>query len=96
LLVVTCAIFWIVIAPQVDLDPATPLNIEALFFAIVALALFLTVSSSGTLNSRRLAPWTLAFPRLARCASSIASHHCASSAACANNGEIFGGEQPWA
>lgn len=45
LVIVMLAIFWILVAPQVDLDPATPLNLETIFFAVVAISIMLEVQA---------------------------------------------------
>jgi hypothetical protein len=39
LAILLVAILWILIVPNVDLDPAPPMNIEALFFIVVAICL---------------------------------------------------------
>jgi hypothetical protein len=39
LAILMIAILWILIVPNVDLDPATPMNIEALFFVVMAICL---------------------------------------------------------
>lgn len=41
------AIYWILVMPQVDLDPATPLNLEVLFFAVIALSVLLGSNEAG-------------------------------------------------
>lgn len=37
LVVVMLTILWILVAPNVDLDPAPPLNLEAFFFFVMAI-----------------------------------------------------------
>ncbi len=48
------AIYWILVVPQVDLDPAPPLNLEVFFFAIVAISVLLGVHELGRLQFRKL------------------------------------------
>jgi hypothetical protein len=42
------AIFWILIVPNVDLDPAPPLNLEAFFFAVIAIGIILRECELGS------------------------------------------------
>jgi hypothetical protein len=37
------AILWILVAPNVDLDPATPLNLEVFFFLVIAIYFVLDI-----------------------------------------------------
>jgi hypothetical protein len=56
------AIIWILIVPNVDLDPATPLNMEGILFALVAICLMLGASPLGVEVVQRF-PWrTLNLP----------------------------------
>lgn len=45
LVIATLAMLWILVAPQVDLDPATPLNLDAFFFAVLAISILLYVGA---------------------------------------------------
>lgn len=36
LLLIVLTIFWVLVLPEVDLDPAPPLNLEAFFLAVIA------------------------------------------------------------
>ncbi|HEY3928067.1 MAG TPA: hypothetical protein VGL89_06820 [Candidatus Koribacter sp.] len=62
LIALILAIYWILVAPNVDLDPATPLNVEALFFALVAICIMLDARAilSGVVGS--LSPLLLHLP----------------------------------
>lgn len=43
LAILMIAILWILVVPNVDLDPAPPLNLEVLFFLVVAICFVLDI-----------------------------------------------------
>ncbi|ABF42991.1 hypothetical protein Acid345_3991 [Candidatus Koribacter versatilis Ellin345] len=61
LLIVMFAIYWILVMPQVDLDPATPLNLEAFFFAVVAISVLLGSNDLYDLPFRKVIHGLLPF-----------------------------------
>jgi len=62
LIALILAIYWILIVPNVDLDPAPPLNLEMLFFALVAICILLDARESLSGRVGDLSPLFLHLP----------------------------------
>ena len=56
LVFVMLAIYWILVLPQVDLDPATPANVETLFFAVFAISMLFVASDKSATVVRNFVP----------------------------------------
>lgn len=66
LAILMIAILWILIAPNVDLDPATPLNLEVFFFLLIAIYFVLDIREYVRNFLRKVAARSLQEPSCGR------------------------------